>query len=99
MSRKKNVTTEPSIFRFMCIREKNTNYHLDFPTKEEALAYCEELNDSKIEWYGVYELSPLCNTLISITNKRLQPYNDTIYVAPKEDTKERRKRKRKSREK
>ena len=91
MARKK-MAVEPSIFRFMCLRNGNTNYHMDFTTKEEAIAYADELNDPKIEWYGIYEVSPLKDYLISVTSKRLQPYRDNIITKHKEDDKPVRKR-------
>lgn len=94
MARRK-PSEDPSVFRFMCLRNGNTNYHKDFFTKEEALQYAEELNDPKIEWYGIYELNPNCDHLISIDHKRLQPYRDEIIVKPKQEerqVKHRRKR-------
>lgn len=91
MARKK-APVDPSIFRFMCLRDGNTNYHKDFSTKEDALQYADELNDNKIEWYGIYEISPLKDYLISVDNKRLKPYKDNIIVKSKEDDKPVRKR-------
>ena len=61
-----------SVFRFMCIRTvKGTNYHKDFPTKEESLKYAAELKDKTIEWYGIYEISDLSQNLIPIISKRI----------------------------
>ena len=93
MARKK-CTVEPSIFRFMCIKDENKNYHSDFKSLEEAIKYIEKLKDSKIEWYGLYEIDPKKDHLVSISHKRLIPHNDIItYVAPeREQPKVRRKR-------
>lgn len=78
---KKQVEIHPSIYRFVCMRDKSTNYHLDFASLNEAIAYTEELNDSKIEWYGVYELRPDKDYLITVLSKRLRPYDDSIPVS------------------
>ena len=75
---RKTKEKEPSIFRFMCIKTDNKNYHLDFSSKDEVLQYVDELDDDKIEWYGVYELDPACLYQKSITHKRLIPHDDTI---------------------
>lgn len=66
--------TKPNLYRFMCLRAKNTNYHIDFPTKEEAMEYVNELNDPKIEWFGVYEIDEKRDTLKSVYQKRLIPF-------------------------
>lgn len=69
----------PAVFRFMCLRSKNTNYHKDFSSKEELLEYANSLNDPEIEWYGLYELNFVRDTLDTIDYKRLKPYsNNTI---------------------
>ena len=86
MARKKS-TVEPSTFRFMCLKTDNKNYHLDFTTKEEAIQYADTLNDSKIEWYGIYELDPRKDYMIDVVSKRLIPHNDMIIVKPKEESK------------
>lgn len=83
MSRKKTEKT-PDVYRFMCIRNGNSNYHVDFTSQEEALQYVNELNDPKIEWYGVYEISPDSNNLKLVTGNRLIPFNDHIVVKEKE---------------
>lgn len=80
MSRKKTNTVS-STYRFMCIREKGTNYTTDFETREAALKYAEELDDSKIEWYGVYELDPNSPYLKTLVSKRLIPH-DQCYTLP-----------------
>lgn len=68
---KKKISNN-SIYRFMCVRSvKGTNYHTDFPTKEEALSYIDSLDDNKIEWYGLYEINELNPYLKWITSKRL----------------------------
>jgi hypothetical protein len=74
----KKRSEESSVYRFMCIRSNNSNYHVDFASKNEALNYIEELNDSKIEWYGVYEISNNCNYLKPVVSKRLIPFNDRV---------------------
>lgn len=79
MARKKEIA--PSVFRFMCIRTGNTNYSLDFDSKEAGLEYIEELNDPKIEWYGFYEIDNLRETLNRITAKRLVSYDDAIAIS------------------
>ena len=99
MARKKTEVA-PSIFRFMCIKTDSKNYHIDFQSEEEALRYTEELNDPKIEWYGVYELDPMKTYMTSVTHKRLIPHNDTvIYSMPKQEEKVKQRRKRVSRKK
>lgn len=60
----------------MCLKERDGNYHLDFNSREEALLYAESLNDSKIEWYGVYEVDPALPYLNLVVSKRLIPHND-----------------------
>lgn len=73
MSRK-SKQQDPSVFRFMCIRStKGTNYHTDFATKEEAIDYIQSINDPKIEWYGLYEISPNSDHLITVLSKRVVP--------------------------
>ena len=98
MSRKK-TSIEPSTFRFTCIKTDNKNYHLDFTAKEEALQYVDELNDSKIEWYGLYELDPRKDYMQLVTHKRLIPHNDTIYVKARSDESVSIKQRRKTRSK
>ena len=56
-----------------------------FQTKEEALDYANNLSSLLIEWYGIYELSPKVDYLISIEHKRLIPHDDKIIVKPKDD--------------
>lgn len=52
----KKVTESNVLYRFMCIRAGNTNYHTDFSSLTEANNYIENLNDSKIHWYGLYKV-------------------------------------------
>lgn len=73
-------STEPSIFRFMCITTDNRNYHIDFQSKDEALQYTDELSNSKIEWWGLYELKPNCDHQITVTHKRLIPHSALNYI-------------------
>lgn len=80
MARKKTDNVS-STYRFMCIREKGTNYTADFETREAALKYAEELDDSKIEWYGVYELNPNLTYLVTLVSKRLIPH-EQCYKLP-----------------
>ena len=95
MSRKKS--TKPSTFRFICMRDKNTkNYHVDFDTKEEALKYVEELNDSKIEWYGLYEINPDEDYFIPHLSKRLIPHDDTVPEISKDNVNKRKERHRRA---
>jgi hypothetical protein len=65
-------------YRFMCMRNGNTNYSKDFKSKDEAIKYAENLNDDKIEWFGIYEINPLEKYLIRVISKRLQPYKASI---------------------
>ena len=69
---------EETKYRFMCMRNGNTNYSKDFKTKDEAVQYAENLNDDKIEWYGIYKIDPLEKCLIRVISKRLQPYKTSI---------------------
>lgn len=73
---KKSKQEVKTIFRFMCIREKNTNYHMDFSTLDEATQYIEELKDLKIEWYGIYKFTENSDLLKCVTHKRLITYQD-----------------------
>jgi hypothetical protein len=83
---KQEITTT---FRFMCIREKNTSYHMDFSTLDEATQYIEELKDPKIEWYGLYKFTENSDLLKCITHKRLIPYkNLSINVLKAENSSE-----------
>ena len=76
---KKQKAKEPSTYRFMCTTtDLKRGYHLDFSTKEEALQHAAELNDPTIDWYGIYELDPMCDYLKPVTNKRLIPHDDRI---------------------
>lgn len=80
MSRKIK-SKEPSIFRLMYISiDCKNNNHVDFQTKEEALDYANNLNSSLIEWYGIYELDPICNYMKRIVSNRLIKYNNIIDI-------------------
>lgn len=74
-----NKEKESNVFRFMCIRNGNTNYHKDFNSKESAMQYIESLNDDKIEWYGVYESKPSVDYLTCVVYKRMQPFDNSYY--------------------
>lgn len=75
---KKLVEVKPTIYRFMCERTNNQNYHTDFNSKEEGLKYIESLNDPKISWYGLYELDEVKDRLNTIVSKRLIQLPNTI---------------------
>ena len=86
MSRKsKETKIEPSIFRVMVEHFPYKQTHTDFFDKEEALQYAHSLVNKTTAWYGVYELNPLCNYLISVESNRLRPYDDTIHITPRSD--------------
>lgn len=69
----KSVSNKLSkLYRFMCEREGNTSYHVDFSSKSEALVYLDELNDDKIMWYGLYEVDNVLNKIIPIECKRVR---------------------------
>lgn len=61
-------------FIFMCLKDKTQGYSMEFDTNESALNYIENLNDQKIEWYGLYKVDHLADTLRPIVSKRLKPY-------------------------
>lgn len=78
--RSKNAKVEPSTYRVMIERQPFNHSHIDFASKDEALQYVHDLNDSSIAWYGVYEISPICDYLIHVENKRLIPHDDRIII-------------------
>lgn len=91
----KEIKVEPSVFRVMVERKGFVNSHEDFSTKDDALNYAHDTlcNDANVAWYGVYELNPKVDYLISIEHKRLIPHDDKIIVKPKESSdKQKRKR-------
>lgn len=85
MARRKEVKIEPSIFRVMVEQFPYKQIHIDFSEKEEALQYVHELTSENTAWYGVYELNPRSDYLISVDHKRLRPYDDRIFTKPKEN--------------
>ncbi len=76
---------EKSIYRFMCVKTDDYGYHIDFNSKEDAITYAEKLNDSKIEWYGIYELNPKYDYWLMVTHKRLIQHNNLVHI--KKDSK------------
>ena len=80
MSRRKKQEVAPSIFRFMCIKTDGKNYTAEFQSKDEAIQYADSLYDTKMEWYGIYEINPKSDYLKAIVNKRIVPYNDLIPI-------------------
>lgn len=87
MAKRKIDNSKPKVYRFMCMCVKcSGNYHMDFSSKDEALAYVESLNDPKIEWCAVYELDDVRDTLIPVISKRLLPYDDSIPKLTKEES-------------
>ena len=78
MGRRKEVSNEPSTFRVMVTEFPYNHITVDFTTKEEALQYAHELTSENTAWYGIYELNPRVEYLISVEHKRLRPHDDTI---------------------
>lgn len=84
MARRKEVNNEPSTFRVMVTEFPYNHITVDFTTKEEALQYAHELTSENTAWYGVYELNPRCEYLISVEHKRLRPHDDVVVTKRKE---------------
>ena len=84
MARRKEVNNEPSTFRVMVTEFPYNHITVDFTTKEEALQYANELTSENTAWYGIYELNPRSEYLISVEHKRLRPHDDTIIKKTKE---------------
>lgn len=84
MARRKEVNNEPSTFRVMVTEFPYNHITVDFTTKEEALQYAHELTSENAAWYGIYELNPRCEYLISVEHKRLRPYDDVVVTKRKE---------------
>ena len=84
MARRKEVNNEPSTFRVMVTEFPYNHITVDFTTKEEALQYVHELTSENTAWYGVYELNPRCEYLISVEHKRLRPHDDVVVAKRKE---------------
>lgn len=85
MARRKEVNNEPSTFRVMVTEFPYNHITVDFTTKEEALQYAHELTSENTAWYGVYELNPRCEYLISVEHKRLRPHDDDVVVAKRKE--------------
>ena len=84
MARRKEVNNEPSTFRVMVTEFPYNHITVDFTTKEEALQYAHELTSENTSWYGIYELNPRCEYLISVDHNRLRPYDDVVVTKRKE---------------
>lgn len=76
----KFVDKYKKIYRFMALTKNCSNYHVDFDSQQEGIDYINQLNDSKIEWYGLYEVDSVNDKLKTIISKRVIPYDDTITV-------------------
>lgn len=76
---KNQIHRESNLYRFMCIKSDHMNYHIDFKSYNEAMQYVYNLNDSKISWYGLYELESSSNKLKLVTHKRLVPHEESKY--------------------
>ena len=74
-------------YRFIAIRRVGDNFSVEFTTKESALSYIDELNDNRIEWYGLFEIDAKRDTLHTVLHKRLIPYDMSLPVSKKEETK------------
>lgn len=88
-----NNTKEKDLYRFMCFCEGGSDYCKDFTTKEAALEYVDTMDNSKIEWYGVYYWDKRINSFKHVVSERLKPYNDTVVVKSKNVEMPRRSRK------
>ena len=75
----KEAKSDQKLFRFMCLKSgKNNNYHTDFTSSDDAIEYANNLNDSDIEWYGIFEVDSDKNTLHRVVCKRLKPIDMSI---------------------
>lgn len=90
----KESTVEPSVFRVMIEQFPYKHVTIDFATKEEALDYVHSLTEKDTAFYGVYEISPIVDYLISIEHRRLRPHDDTAQKISKSNTVKRRGRRR-----
>lgn len=75
---KSKKKSEPNLYRFMCVKIDNMNYHIDFTSYNEAVQYVNDLNDAKIAWYGLYELESSSDRLKPIIHKRLISHEDCM---------------------
>lgn len=79
MARKsKETKVEPSVFRLMIEKFPYKQVTMDFADKEEALQYAHELTSENTAWYGLYEINPKADYLISVEHRRLRPHDDSI---------------------
>lgn len=75
----KETKVDQKLFRFMCLKSgKNSSYHTDFTSSDEAIEYVNNLNDDDIEWYGIFEVDSNKNTLHRVLCKRLKPIDMSI---------------------
>lgn len=87
MARKsKETKIEPSIFRAMIEQFPYKQITVDFTNKEEALEYVHSLTSDNTAWYGLYEISPKADFLISVEHNRLRPHNISIPKISKDNT-------------
>lgn len=101
MTKRKQKETEQSlsVFRYMCLRTDDRNYHIDFTNKEEAFQYIEKeekKSSLKLVWHGVYEIMQNKDSLSLLVSKRFH-VKEIVTVDNKVETK-RRQRKAKSKE-
>ena len=85
MAKRKEVKIEPSTFRVMVEKYPYKQITVDFTTKEDALQYAHDLTEANTSWYGVYELNPRRDYLISVERNRLRPFDDKVTTPPKEN--------------
>jgi len=87
MARKsKETKVEPSIFRVMIEEFPYKQTSVDFNSKEEALEYVHSLTSDNTAWYGLYEISPKADFIISVEHKRIRPHNISIPKISKDNT-------------
>lgn len=97
MARKsKETKVEPSVFRLMIEKFPYKQVTMDFADKEEALQYAHELTSENTAWYGLYEINPKADYLISVEHCRLRPHDDSIPEISKDNTKKRKERHRRA---
>lgn len=95
----KEQKIDPSTFRVIIEHIPCRWSTVNFQTKDDALNYAHELSSVKVAWYGVYEINPKRDYLISVENKRLVPHNDKVVIIPKEESKESKPHRQKQRKK
>jgi hypothetical protein len=82
---RKNVTKEPSTYRVMVEKNPYKQVSINFADREEALQYAHELTSKDTAWYGIYELNPLCDYLITVESKRLVTHDNSVPINIKPD--------------